>query len=137
MGISGYTIQRTISKGAMGIVYFATLESIKRDVVLKTMSVNDADSTEFDNRFLNKGRIVARLRHQHIITIKDVATLIGDARASNHGNHPQSAPRWLCARRQLGDAQRFRTTYPGCRSRTQVACPKWIADRPVDVTASR
>ena len=56
----------------MGIVYLATQESLKRDVVLKTMNVNDADSTEFAERSLNEGRILAQLRHPHIVTIYDI-----------------------------------------------------------------
>ena len=72
MEISGYTIKRTIGKGGMGTVYLATQESLERDVVLKTMNVTDTDSTEFAERFLNEGRIVAQLRHPHIITIYDI-----------------------------------------------------------------
>ena len=72
MDISGYTVKRTIGKGGMGTVYLATQESLERDVVLKTMSLVDAEGTEFAERFLNEGRIVASLRHPHIITIYDI-----------------------------------------------------------------
>ena len=72
MEISGYRVKRTIGKGGMGTVYLATQESLQRDVVLKTLSTLDADSTEFQERFLNEGRIVASLRHPHIITIYDI-----------------------------------------------------------------
>ncbi|MAP12145.1 MAG: hypothetical protein CMQ61_08840 [Gammaproteobacteria bacterium] len=72
MKVSGYKIKRTIGKGGMGTVYLATQESLERDVVLKTMSLVDAEGTEFAERFLNEGRIVASLRHPHIITIYDI-----------------------------------------------------------------
>lgn len=72
MEISGYIIKRTIGKGGMGTVYLATQESLERDVVLKTMNANDTDNSEFAERFLNEGRIVAQLRHPHIITIYDI-----------------------------------------------------------------
>lgn len=72
MDISGYTVKRTIGKGGMGTVYLATQESLERDVVLKTLNVIDSDATEFQERFLNEARIVAALRHPHIITIYDI-----------------------------------------------------------------
>ena len=51
MKVSGYRIKRTIGKGGMGTVYLATQESLERDVVLKTMSLVDAEGTEFAERF--------------------------------------------------------------------------------------
>jgi serine/threonine protein kinase len=72
MDIPGYKVKRTIGKGGMGTVYLATQESLQRDVVLKTLNPQDAESTEFKERFLNEGRIIASLRHPHIITIFDI-----------------------------------------------------------------
>lgn len=72
MEISGYTIKRTIGKGGMGTVYLATQESLARDVVLKTLTLADSESTEFQDRFMNEARIVAALRHPHIVTIYDI-----------------------------------------------------------------
>ena len=56
----------------MGTVYLATQESLGRDVVLKTLNMVDSESTEFQERFMNEARIVASLRHPHIITIYDI-----------------------------------------------------------------
>jgi len=56
----------------MGTVYLATQESLRRDVVLKTLGTAEAESTEFAERFLNEGRIVASIGHPHIITIFDI-----------------------------------------------------------------
>ncbi|MEM7404934.1 MAG: serine/threonine-protein kinase [Pseudomonadota bacterium] len=72
MEVTGYNVKRTIGKGGMGTVYLATQESLGRDVVLKTMSTAEAESSEFAERFLNEGRIVASIRHPHIITIYDI-----------------------------------------------------------------
>jgi serine/threonine protein kinase len=72
MEISGYTIKRIIGKGGMGTVYLATQESLGRDIVLKTLTIGDSESTEFQDRFMNEARIVAALRHPHIITIYDI-----------------------------------------------------------------
>lgn len=73
MQIPGYEIQRTIGRGGMGTVYLAVQESLGRSVVLKTMS-SDTGSL---SRFLNEGRIVASLRHPHIITVYDIGTADG------------------------------------------------------------
>lgn len=70
MEIEGFDIRRTIGKGGMATVYLATQESLGRAVVLKTMRT-DSGSME---RFLNEGRIVARLRHPHIVTIYDIGS---------------------------------------------------------------
>lgn len=72
MEVSGFKIKRTIGQGGMGTVYLATQESLGRDVCLKTMNASRSESTEYFERFLNEGRIVAGLRHPHIITIYDI-----------------------------------------------------------------
>ena len=58
----------------MATVYLALQESLDREVVLKTMNPSNTESTDFLERFLNEGRIVASLRHPHIITIYDIGS---------------------------------------------------------------
>ena len=72
MDIPGFKIERTIGKGGMGTVYRAIQESLGRLVVLKTMNMDRVQTTEFVERFLNEGRMIASLRHPHIITIYDI-----------------------------------------------------------------
>ena len=72
MDVPGFEIKKTIGKGGMGTAYLAIQESLGRQVVLKTMNTSQADQTDFLERFLNEGRIVAALRHPHIITIFDI-----------------------------------------------------------------
>ena len=72
MDVPGFEIKKTIGKGGMGTAYLAVQESLGRQVVLKTMNTSQADQTDFLERFLNEGRIVAALRHPHIITIFDI-----------------------------------------------------------------
>ena len=72
MDVPGFEIKKTIGKGGMGTAYLAIQESLGREVVLKTMNTSQADQTDFLERFLNEGRIVAALRHPHIITIFDI-----------------------------------------------------------------
>jgi len=72
MEVQGFEIKKTIGRGGMGTAYLAIQESLGRQVVLKTMNTAQAEQTDFLERFLNEGRIVAALRHPHIITIFDI-----------------------------------------------------------------
>jgi serine/threonine-protein kinase PpkA len=74
MGIPGHEILRLIGQGGMATVYLAKQTSLGRDVVLKILDTTIADSKETIKRFVNEGRIVASLRHPHIITIYDIGT---------------------------------------------------------------
>ena len=77
MQIPGYNIERQIGKGGMAVVYRAIQESLGRPVALKVMHPLFADSPEFTERFLNEGRLLASLRHSHIITIYDIGVSDG------------------------------------------------------------
>lgn len=72
MKIPGYTIERQIGQGGMAMVYYAIQESLGRPVALKVMNPLFADSAEFSQRFLNEGRMLAAVRHSHIVTIYDI-----------------------------------------------------------------
>ena len=72
MEVQGFEIKKAIGRGGMGTAYLAIQESLGRRVVLKTMNTHQAEQTDFLERFLNEGRIVAALRHPHIITIFDI-----------------------------------------------------------------
>ncbi|MEM7254000.1 MAG: protein kinase [Pseudomonadota bacterium] len=72
MEVPGFQIKRTIGQGGMGTVYLATQESLGRDVCLKTLNAARSDSEEYAERFLMEAKIVAQLRHPHIITIYDI-----------------------------------------------------------------
>src|SRR5215468_4764082 len=72
MKIPGYTIERQIGQGGMAMVYYAIQESLGRPVALKVMNPLFADSAAFSQRFLNEGRMLAAVRHSHIVTIYDI-----------------------------------------------------------------
>lgn len=67
--IPGYTIERLLGAGAMARVYLAVQNSLNRQVAIKVMHSGDP---QFHERFLREGRIVARLKHHHIIPVYDV-----------------------------------------------------------------
>jgi len=72
MEIPGFQIQKTIGRGGMATVYLAVQESLGRSVVLKTINTAEAESETYGERLVNEARIIAALRHPHIITIYDV-----------------------------------------------------------------
>ena len=72
MKIPGYSIEGQIGQGGMAVVYRAIQESLGRPVALKVMNPLLAVNPEFSERFLNEGRLLASLRHNHIMTIYDI-----------------------------------------------------------------
>lgn len=73
MNIPGFTIDSVLGEGGMATVYLAEQISLSRKVALKVMSPTlIATDSDFCERFVNEGRIVAKLRHPHIVTIHDI-----------------------------------------------------------------
>ncbi len=71
--LPGYNITRLIGKGGFAKVYLAIQESLDRTVALKIMEPRMADESEFCERFLKEGKIVAQLSsHPNIVTIFDI-----------------------------------------------------------------
>lgn len=58
----------------MATVYLAIQQSLDREVVLKTLNTNHDETGDFFERFLKEGRIIASLRHPHIVTIFDIGS---------------------------------------------------------------
>ncbi|HMM76227.1 MAG TPA: serine/threonine-protein kinase [Gammaproteobacteria bacterium] len=74
MEIPGYEIERCLAQGATAAAYLATQISLGRPVVLKVLDTALADTPQALQRFLNEGRLIAGLRHPHIVTIHDIGT---------------------------------------------------------------
>lgn len=72
MEIPGYEINREIGRGGMATAYLAEQRSLGRQVVLKILERKASETPETVERFLNEGRIIASLKHPHIITIFDI-----------------------------------------------------------------
>jgi serine/threonine-protein kinase PpkA len=68
--IPGYRVEGLIGSGGMASVYLAIQESLERPVALKVL--DDPESAEYQERFLNEGRIIASLTHSNIITVHDI-----------------------------------------------------------------
>src|SRR5436309_3334477 len=71
-----YNIERTLGKGAMGVVYEGLDPRLGRRVAIKTIlkSHLDADSVkEYSMRFVREAQAVARLNHPNIVQVYDFA----------------------------------------------------------------
>lgn len=67
--VAGYRIDELISRGGMGFVYRATHLALGRIYALKVLAPEYADDEQFRERFRREIRIVASLRHPHIVGI--------------------------------------------------------------------
>ena len=74
MEIPGFEVKRTIGRGGMATVFLAIQKSLHREVVLKCLNTDQDDSGDFLERFMKEGRIIASLRHPHIVTIYDIGS---------------------------------------------------------------
>jgi len=69
-----YNLERTLGKGAMGVVYEGVDPRLGRRVAIKTIlkSHLDADTAkEYSMRFVREAQAVARLNHPHIVQVYD------------------------------------------------------------------
>jgi len=67
-----YELTARLGRGAMGIVYQARDEIMRRDVALKVLTADFEDDPEIKTRFLREAQAAAGLSHPNIITIFDV-----------------------------------------------------------------
>ncbi len=72
MDIPGYKIIRELGYGGMATVYLALHEMLDREVALKVMAPSLAADRSFGERFSREAKIVAKLSHQHIVSVFDV-----------------------------------------------------------------
>lgn len=67
LSAAGYRLKRTIGSGSMGDVYLATQLCMDRDVALKILPTRLAGDREFQRRFMNEAKAMARLSHPNIV----------------------------------------------------------------------
>jgi eukaryotic-like serine/threonine-protein kinase len=70
--IGRYELKGRIGRGAMGVVYQARDEVMRRDVAVKVLTADLEDDPEIRTRFLREAEAAAGLSHPNIITIFDV-----------------------------------------------------------------
>jgi len=64
--IPGYQIIAHIARGAMGTVYKAFQVAMERSVCLKILDPDLAEEPRWVKKFMNQGKVLARLSHHHI-----------------------------------------------------------------------
>lgn len=69
--LGAYRIINRIGQGGMASVYKAYQPSMDRNVAIKVLPGQLADSPEFVTRFQQEARIIARLEHPHILPVFD------------------------------------------------------------------
>ena len=70
--IPGYLILSELGRGGMGVVYLARQQRLGRHVALKMILAADQGSSEAVARSLAEARLIARLKHPHIVEIYHV-----------------------------------------------------------------
>ncbi len=71
LSIPGYRILSTIGEGGMAHVYLGVQEALEREVAIKVLASEFVADKEFCDRFVNEGKLIAKLNHPNIITIYD------------------------------------------------------------------
>lgn len=72
-----YEILEEIGKGGMAVVYRAHQESMARDVAVKVIASQMADSPDFIARFEREAKTIAALQHPHILPVYDYGNVEG------------------------------------------------------------
>lgn len=104
-----YEIQDALGKGGMGEVYRARDTRLQRDVAIKILPENFADTTEATKRFEREAKALAALSHPNILTVFDVGTEQGIAYVVTELLKGQNlAEHDLCRRFQLAKSGRNR-----------------------------
>jgi hypothetical protein len=75
--VSAYQVESELGRGGMAVVHRAWDTKLDRPVALKVLAAHLADDPEFRARFLREARLAARLEHEHVVRIYDVAELDG------------------------------------------------------------
>jgi hypothetical protein len=75
--IGGFRIERLLGRGAMGEVYLALQESLRRPVALKVLSSELSADLDFVRRFQAEAHAAAALSHPNVVVVHDVGAVDG------------------------------------------------------------
>jgi serine/threonine-protein kinase len=66
---AGYTIERRLGRGGMGVLYLALEPTLERRVALKLIAPEAATDEVFSRRFAEESRIAASIEHPNVVPI--------------------------------------------------------------------
>src|SRR5688572_5856094 len=72
--IGSYELQEKLGEGGMAVVYKAYQRSADKHVAIKVMRDSGDTDVKILERFVQEAQIVARLQHEHILSILDFDT---------------------------------------------------------------
>ncbi len=75
--VAGYRIESQIGRGGMSTVYLARDLRLERNVALKLLAPQLAESERFRERFLRESRLAASLDHPNIVPVYDAGEVEG------------------------------------------------------------
>lgn len=73
----GYRIVSEVGRGGMGVVYQAEQLSLRRVVAIKFLSAGRTARDAQIQRFVNEGRLLARVHHPNVVQVYEVGSLDG------------------------------------------------------------
>ncbi len=121
--VPGYQLVAELGRGGMGAVFLARQERLGgRLVALKVLPSGEALTERGRARFLDEAKALARLRHEHVVTVHDVVEAPGLCAYAMEWVEGQSLASLLDAARSLGgeDGAQSREVF-FCRIALQVA----------------
>ena len=77
VAVGPYRIESKIGQGGMGAVYKAVHETLERPAAIKMLPKEFSADPEYVSRFLREARVIATLRHEHVVQVYD-AGAVGD-----------------------------------------------------------
>jgi hypothetical protein len=75
--IGSYRIQAKLGQGGMGAVFKGVHETLERPAAVKLLPPELAQNPEYVSRFLREARVIAGLRHDHIVQVYDAGAFEG------------------------------------------------------------
>ena len=71
--IDGFTIERELGRGAMGVVYLARRDSLRRQVALKLLPGGRRAGPRERRQWLREAEAASLVRHPNVVTLHEVA----------------------------------------------------------------
>lgn len=76
--VPGCRIRGVLGRGGMGVVYRGWQENLEREVAVKVLRGTAGDVAARNRRFAREARVLAKLRHDHIVPVYEAATQLGE-----------------------------------------------------------